>query len=99
MRFQCKKKRSEESESTERDFQSNQTRPKPNLRGGYGEYCCIPGCKSAAEDINRKRTKISLFKIRKEWISTITKYRRKGGKDGFNINGKNVRICEFHFNS
>lgn len=85
----------EKTESVERYFQSNKTRPKPNLSGGYGEYCCIPGCKSAAEDANRNRTKISLFKVKQEWISTITKYRRKGGRDGFDINGKNVRMFAF----
>ena len=80
-------------------FQSNKTRPAKNLSGGHGKYCCIPGCKSASQDSKRNKTNISFFKIRQDWIATISKYRRKGGKDNFDINGKNVFICEFHFNS
>lgn len=91
--------------SGEKYFQSDKTRPSKNVSGGYGKYCCIPGCKSAAEDSNRKKTGISLFKIpakepdRSNWIRVIRNYRRKGGKDNFDPSNKNVHICEFHFKS
>ena len=31
-----------------------------NLIGGFGNYCCVPGCKSAICDKNRDKTNISL---------------------------------------
>ena len=53
---------------------SSRKRPKKNLSGGFGEYCSVPGCKSAYFDSNREKTGISLFKIpskdpdRRNWI-------------------------------
>ncbi|XP_066936169.1 uncharacterized protein [Clytia hemisphaerica] len=89
----------ENTANEEKYFQSKKTRPAKNLSGGHGKYCCIPGCKSATADSKGNKTNISLFKIRQDWVATISKFRRKGGKDNFDINHKNVRICEFHFDS
>ena len=35
------------------------------LVGGFGNYCCVPGYKSAFYDKNRENTKTSLFTILK----------------------------------
>ena len=78
--------------------------PKPTF-GGRGKYCCIPGCLSTQYDQNKEKTKIGLFKfpnnekkqkLFKLWANEIYRFRRKGGKDGFEITG-NTRFCEFHF--
>ena len=50
----------EESSST-----TSRKRPKKNLVGGFGNYCCVPGCKSAFYEKNREKTNISLSKISK----------------------------------
>ena len=34
-------------------------RPKKSLVGGFGNYCCVHGCKSAFYDKNREKTNIS----------------------------------------
>ena len=47
----------EESSST-----TSRKRPKKNLVGGFGNYCCVLGCKSAFYDKNREKTNISLLK-------------------------------------
>ena len=81
---------------------SSKQRPSKNYSGGYGDYCCIPGCKSAFYDSNREKTGIALFKLPKETnlqkkrLKEIGKYRRKGGTDNFSKN-KKVMVCEFHF--
>ena len=36
-------------------------RPKKNLVGGFGNYCCVPGCKSAFYEKNRETTNISFL--------------------------------------
>ena len=36
-------------------------------------------------------------KRRKEWVQSISRFRRRGEKDKFNVN--NALICEFHFDS
>ena len=36
-----------------------------NLVSGFGNYCRVPGCKSAFSDKNRENTNISLFTIPK----------------------------------
>ena len=80
---------------------SSRKRPKKNLSGGFGEYCCVPGCKSAYFDSNREKTGISLFKIpskdrdRRNWIRILKNIRRKGSFDDFNPNKKSVYVCEF----
>ena len=63
--------------------------PEKNYRGGFGDYCYIPGCKSAFYDANRVKTGIALFKLpkdralRKKWLQVIKRYRRTGGADKF----------------
>ena len=60
-------------------------RPQRNYRGGFGDYCCIPGCQRAFCDANRVKTGILLFKLpkdpalRKEWLQVIKIYRRTRG--------------------
>ena len=86
----------EESSST-----TSRKRPKKNLVGGFGNYCCVPGCKSAFYDKNRENANISLLAIskiedlRKKWLNV----RSKGGADSFDVKNPNKRIylCEFHF--
>ena len=84
-------------------FLSSKKRPHKNLSGGYGKYCCIPGCKSATKDSNMNNTGISLFQIpstephRSTWIRAIQKVRRKGRNDTFDPKKKNTFVCEFHF--
>ena len=34
---------------------------KKNLLGVFGNYCCVPGCKSAFYDKNREKTNISFL--------------------------------------
>ena len=90
----------EESSST-----TSRKHPKKNLVGGFGNYCCVPGCKSAFYDKNREKTDISLFTItkrehlRKKWLSVLKHVCRKGGTDSFDVKNPNKRIyvCEFHF--
>ena len=78
--------------------------PQKNHRGGYGDYCCIPGCQSAFYDANRVKTGIALFKLpkdpalRKKWLQVIKSYRRTGGADKF-TKTKKVMVCEYHFTS
>lgn len=85
-------------------FQSSKKRPLKNFSGGYGKYCCIPGCKSATKDFNMDNTGISLFQIpstephRTTWIKAIQTVRRKGSNDSFDPkNKKHTYVCEFHF--
>ena len=40
-------------------------RPKKNLVGLFGKYCCVAGCISAFYDKNREKINISLFSIPK----------------------------------
>ena len=47
------------SSTTSRKF------PKKKLVGGFGNYCCVSGCKIAFYDKNRGNTNTSLFKIPK----------------------------------
>ena len=52
-------------------------RPQKNSRGGFGDYCCILGCKSAFYVTNRVKTGFVLFKLpkdpalRKKWLKDI----------------------------
>ena len=73
--------------------------------GGRGKYCCIPLCGSAQYDNDRNKTNIALFAfpnkekkpdVYKAWCKEISKYRRKGGCDNFEIT-RNTKVCEFHF--
>ena len=90
----------EESSST-----TSRKCPKKNLFGGFGNYCCVPGCKSAFYDKSRENTNISLFTIpkredlRKKWLNVLNHIRRKGGGDSFDVKNPNKRIyvCEFYF--
>ena len=81
---------------------SSATRPKPNEKGGYGMYCCIPNCKSRTYDSDMNKTGISFFTIPQEpglnrqWKRIIGQYRRKGAGDNFEIK-KSTVLCEFHF--
>ena len=73
--------------------------------GRFGNYCCVPGCKSAFCGKNREKTNISLFTIpkredlRKKWLDVLKHVRRKGGADSFDVKNPNKRIYvwEFHF--
>ena len=82
---------------------SSKKRPQKNYRGGFGDYCGIPGCKSVFYDANRVKTGIALFKLpkdpalRKKWLQVIKRYRRTGGADKFS-EIKKVMVYEFHFN-
>ena len=90
----------EDSSST-----TSRKRSKKKLVGGFGNYCCVPGCKSAFYDKNREKTKTSLFTIpkredlRKIWPNVLKHVRGKGGADSFDVRNPNKRIyvCEFHF--
>ena len=89
----------------ESSSKTSRKRPKKNLVGGFGNYCCVPGCKSAFYDKNREKTNISLFTIpkredlRKKWLNVLKHVRRKGGADSFYVKNPNKRIyvCELHF--
>lgn len=84
---------------------SRESQSRPNKAGasGHGKYCCIPGCRSAAQDSNYKSTGITLFKVpvkepdRSNWMRIISKFRRKGGSDSFDHKKQNIYVCEFHF--
>ena len=90
----------EESSST-----TSRKRPKKNLVGRLGNYCCVPGCETAFYDKNREKTNISLLTIpkredlRKKWLNVLKYVRRKGGTDSFDVKNPNKRIYvdEFHF--
>ena len=65
---------------------SSKKRPEKNCSAGFGDYCCIPECKSAfytKRDGKRVKTGISLFKFPKDntekrrWVNIISMYRRK----------------------
>ena len=80
-------------------------RPSQAKPGGRGIYCRIPQCSSSQYDNQMKKTNIALFSfpnkekkpdIYKSWCQEIHKFRRKGGKDAFDIT-KNTKVCEFHF--
>ena len=66
----------------------------------------VVNCKSTQYKVDNKamiKTDIFLFhfpktlKRRKEWLQSISRFRRRGGKDKFIVN--NSLICEFHFDS
>ena len=80
-------------------------RPKKDLVCGFGNYCCVPGCKSEFYDKNREKINISLFRIpkrediRKKWLSVLKHVCGKGGADSFDVKSPNkgIHVCEFHF--
>ena len=84
---------------------TSKTQPTKNSSGGFGNYCCIPNCKSAFYNSRREKTGITLFQLpskdneRKKWIKIISNFRRSGPRDNFDSSNKNKRIfvCEFHF--
>ena len=87
---------------------SSKKRPEKNCSAGFGDYCCIPECKSAfytKRDGKRVKTGISLFKFPKDntekrrWINIISMYRRKGAGDNFSPydESKKYFVCEHHF--
>ena len=91
---------------TERCYSgTRKTQPKKNSSGGFGDYCCIPNCKSDFYDSRREKSGISLFQLpsndyeRKKWIKIISKFRRSGPGDNFNSSNENkwIFVCEFHF--
>ena len=61
------------------------------LVGGFGNYCCVPGCKSSFRD---KRED-----LRKKWLNVLKHVHRKGGTGSFDVKNPNKRICvcEFRF--
>ena len=72
-------------------------RPKKTKRSGSGNYSCVQNCKSTqykADNKTKIKTSIVFFhfpktpKRRKEWLQSISRFRRKGGKDKFNVNSK-----------
>ena len=81
---------------------SSKARPEKNSSGGYGNYCCVPGCTNAFYNSKREKTGITLFKFpvkdpeRNRWLKVIKNLRRKGGADNFDAK-KRIFICEFHF--
>ena len=80
---------------------SSKTRPDKNLSGGFGNYCCVPGCTSAVYKTNRQKNGITLFlpttdAQRKQWLKVLTNFRRKGGADSLDVK-KRLYVCEFHF--
>ena len=89
------------------EFYSNCSRKK-NCSAGFGDYCCIPECKSAfytKRDGNRVKTGISLFKFLKDntekrrQINIISMHWRKGAGDNFSPydESKKYFACEHHF--
>ena len=90
----------EESSST-----TSRKCPKKNLVCGFGNYCCVPGCKNAFYDKSREKTNISLLTIpkredlRKKWLKVLKYVRRKGGADSFDVKNpiKRIYVDEFHF--
>ena len=64
---------------------------KKSLVGGFGNYCCVPGCKSSFRD---KRED-----LRKKWLNVLKHVHRKGGTGSFDVKNPNKRICvcEFRF--
>ena len=47
----------------DKDIYQNSSRkyPQKNCRGGFGDYCCIPGCQSAFNNANRVKTDIAIL--------------------------------------
>ena len=87
---------------------SSKKRPEKNCSAGFGDYCCIPECKSAfytKRDGKRVKTGFSLFKFPKDntekrrWINMISMYQRKGAGDNFSPYDKSKKYfaCEHHF--
>ena len=81
-------------------------RPKRTTTSGSGNYCCMRTCKSTQYKVcSNIKTKsgIGFFRFpkspgrRKQWIHSISRWRRKGGDDKFNVD--NALLCEFHFDS
>ena len=81
-------------------------RPKKAKLSGFGNYCCVPNCKSTHCKLSNKakiKTGIVFFhfpktvKRRKKWLQSISRLRPRAGKDKFNVN--NALICEFHLDS
>ena len=52
---------------------TSRKRPKKKLVGGFDNYCCVRGFKSAFYDQNREKTNISLFTIFKVGLSPSKK--------------------------
>ena len=46
-----------EENCAEKYFDSNKSRPNKNVSGGYGKYCCIPGCKSQLKTNRKKKNR------------------------------------------
>ena len=93
----------------ERKFVNNFKKTSPKLFGGFGNYCCIPGCKSRFYNKTREKTNISLFtvpskgkELRKKWFNVLKHAPdvfRKGGANSFDVKNpsKRIYVCEFHF--
>ena len=84
---------------------SAKERPKQPQGGGRGVYCCVPECLSSQYDRDGQKRNISLFsfpdkdtkpEMFRAWKKEISKYRRKGQNDNFEIK-KSTKVCEFHF--
>ena len=62
-----------------------------NLVIGFGNYCCVTGCKSAFYDKNSENTNISLFTVfktqdlRNKWLDVLKHVRWKEDPDSFEV--------------
>ena len=87
---------------------SSKKRLEKNCSAGFGDYCCIPECKSAfytKHDEKRVKTGIRLFRFPKDnteerrWINIVSMYPRKRAGDNFSPydESKKYFVCEHHF--
>ena len=74
------------------------------LVGRFGNYGCVPVCKSAFYNKIREKTNIDLFSIpkrenlRKKWLNVLKHVRRKRGANSFDVKNSNkiIYVCQFH---
>ena len=82
--------------------------PEKNCSAGFGDYCCVPECKSAfytKRGGKRVKTDVTLFKFPKDnaekrrWINIISMYHRKGAGNNFSPydESKKYLAFEHHF--
>ena len=78
-----------------------QCRPAELDGSGSGVYCCIPLCKNATYNREKKKSGIGFFRFPKDkemkvkWINMIKQFRRSGDADTFKV--EMLVVCEFHF--
>ena len=66
-----------ESSSVNIEAQVARLHSKNKQVGGFSNYCCVPGCKSAFDNKAREINK---------WVNVLKHVRRKSGADSFNPN-------------